>query len=265
MKTQPKFTPTILIFHLIFGLNLKGFCGNFESLFFKKNTNQIVFKTENPDSSGSNFKKYKIPKFRIRYGTTPGNVETAPFLRSIYGSQKVKYYNTPYFGDTRFSIDEPDNFLQIQIRKSGNVAYTFLLMKQKFRPDANGFKLEAPTALEFGLAVQREIFGNRWFNLAADFSGSAGVTVADVKFQDRPDLSVEKPWYTLSGYSPVGFGATAIARMDAAFFNRFVLFVAGNLHHYQGTSIKTSLGKQRVKHLGSAEITVGVGLNFGNK
>jgi RHS repeat-associated protein len=209
------------------------------------------------------------PRLMIRIGNTPGNLEHPPFLHQLYGSQKVEHYNTGYDRDGKplAAPDEPDNFGQFQWGKNPNWEYGLLFMKQKFRPDEKGFKLEAPTAVEFGLAYKLELTRKpKSFRLSANFSLTAGVTVADAKF-DREDsaMKVYKPWYTIMNYSPVGFGATAVARLDATFAKVFTLFVAANVHHYQGTKVKTSIGDQRVGHLGSGEITIGAGFNIGPK
>jgi hypothetical protein len=204
----------------------------------------------------------RSPDFSLRYGNTPGNVENPPFLKQIYGSQKVEYYNTPYQGPEKFSPDEPNGFLQLQTRLKGNIELASLIMKQKFRPNSNGFKLEAPTAVEFGLAYKKEIFNNNWFNLSLDFSGTAGITVADAKFPQGSGITVYKN-FSIAGYAPVGFGATMLTRVDATFINGITIFVAGNVHHYQGTKVCTSIGGQRVNYLGSAEITIGAGYIIG--
>jgi RHS repeat-associated protein len=208
----------------------------------------------------------RAPAFALFYGNTPGNVDYPPFLRQIHGSQAVQYYNTAYQQTKhgKFSIDEPDTFLQLQFRIQETLQYSFLFMKQKIVPDAKGFKLEAPTAIEFGLA--RNYSTRRWhgFSLAFNLSATAGITVADAKFTEDVPATVSKPWFTVANYSPVGLSATVVARAQVSY--RFLtVFAAANIHEYFGTNVQTSIGKQRIGNLGSGEITIGAGFTFGPK
>jgi RHS repeat-associated protein len=215
------------------------------------------------NTSANKSSKLKLPETSLRYGNTPGNIEHPPFLNQLYGSQKVTYYNTQYKPHDKFSIDEPNTFLQLQITRSKNMAFNLLLMKQKFNPDHQGFKLEALTAIEVGKAFTRKIVSNKMFSLSANFSVSAGISVAQPKFEDIPG-TVEKSPLTVAGYRPVGISATAILRLDATIKNNLIIFMAGNIHHYQGIGkINTSVGPKLVGYLGSTEITVGIGFNIG--
>jgi RHS repeat-associated protein len=213
-----------------------------------------------------NFNVHRSPVFTFVYGNTPGNYEHPPFLGQLYGSQKVHHYNTPYQGPDKFSPEEPDGFLQVLIRKTLHIQYSILVMKQKFETFDTKPKLEGITTAEFGLAYQTKPFiKKRWLSVSANFSATAGIEVADAKYADGSGMTVYKPWATIKGYSFVGFGATAVARVDATVLKSFTIFAAVNVHHYQGTNVKTSIGKQRVDNVGSVEGTVGVGLTIGPK
>lgn len=200
--------------------------------------------------------------FTFRYGNAPSFTDPdKPLLFQLYGDRGYDFYNTRYIDHkgSPFKIDEPDNFGQL-----GYLNYRLLLMKQKIHPLKNGFKLEATTAFELGWGNRREIWCKKWFSISSDFSITGGITVADAKFSDDSGNTVSKR-FAILGYGPVGYSATVVERLDFNFTPHFSVFMAGNLHHYQGSWVNTSIGGQRFQYVGSGEITVGIGFNLWKK
>ena len=67
----------------------------------------------------------------------------------------------------------------------------------------------------------------------------------------------------VQGYRPIGFGASAISRVDANFFKYFNLFLAGTVHHVQTFDQKSSVGTFKGQAIGSFAISAGIGFNIG--
>jgi hypothetical protein len=226
--------------------------------------------TVNTPGSSESSKGSQASAFSLRIGNTTGSYGKLPTgILPLYGSQKATYYNTPYKNSSGdFAPDEPNGYGQLEGRLKGNLEWSVLVMKQKIDPTSN-YKPEAPTAFEFGLGLKKKLFEKA--NIFLDISGTFGPTfAAPILDEDQSQSNINFSGVTFKGkktnrYSVVGYGATAIARIDATFVKVLTIFIAGNVHHYQGIWINTSQGGQRINYLGSAEITFGVGFNFGNK
>ena len=223
-------------------------------------------------SSGGN--SGKAPPFYLAYGVPGGIYGTPSTLKRTYGDRNYTHYHTQFNNASGgFSLDEPNVFIQAQGRIKNNLQWSVTFMKQKIDPLDDAYKIEAPTAVEFGLAYRKQYLSKKWwFKASVDFAATFGPTYGAPMYNDLPgDEKQDGIGFTgltfkaseTERYMQVGYSGTALVRVNATFVKSITVFVAGNLHHMQGVTVDTDRGGQKIGYLGSAELTFGVGFDIG--
>ncbi|MCC6373093.1 MAG: hypothetical protein IT236_18965 [Bacteroidia bacterium] len=215
------------------------------------------------------------PWFYLTYGVPGGIYGTPNTLWFLYGDRHYQHYHTKFSNASgKFSLDEPNTFVQMQGRlHESSSEWSLFLMKQKIDP-LGLYKIEAPTAIEFGLASNRRYHTrfDRLFNFSTDISLTAGATYGAPMYKDPITGEYSQDEINFNGvtfkgsqterYARVGYSATIVARVNFTFLSYMTAFTALSYHHLQGTWINSSQGGQKLGYKGSASITVGVGFDI---
>jgi hypothetical protein len=165
---------------------------------------------------------------------------------------------------TTFKPDEPNSFVQVQVRIS-NIQVGLNWFKQKFRENSEGFGYEAPTAVQasFGMNKNFASIGNK-INISSNISFGTGIEVGVPRNTINSSITFETK-KIFGDYSIIGVGASAIYRVDATYSNHWTLFIAGTLHHLQTFDQKPSSGTLNGEAIGSFGVSAGVGFVGGPK
>ena len=197
------------------------------------------------------------------YGPIGDNASTSIF--SIYGNKT--YYNSSPNGSSQFRIDEPNSFIQLQVRILGsksNMQIGISWFKQKFRNN-NGFGFEAPTAVHASFGLNNlTAFSIGKLTVASNLSIGGGLELGMARSDDPTEVFDNKT-IGPTKYSIIGVGGSAIYRIDATYNKRFSIFVAGTLHHLQTFDQHSNKGTHAGEGIGSVGFSAGIGVNIGVK
>jgi hypothetical protein len=214
----------------------------------------------------------KTPNWSLRVGETfgPYGSNASTSIYSLYGG-KTYYNSSPWgvssSGQDEFKIDEPNSFIQLQKRiggKNSNLQIGLNWFKQKFRNNSAGYGYEAPTAIHASFGVNNNnLFSIGKLNFSSNISVGGGIEVGMPRFDDNINATIPEKSLQVGKYSIIGYGFSAIYRIDATYSKRLVFFMAGTLHHLQTFDQETSIGTQPSERIGSVALTAGLGFNFG--
>jgi hypothetical protein len=202
-------------------------------------------------TSSATDSKYITPKFTLRYENTYG--PSANGSTSIFNfTGNKEYYNSGMFRDDgSWAPDEPNNSFEAQYRLGeGHTQVSVGGYKQKFRDEANGVGIEAPSATYVGLSRDNKLFK---MGKIIETNYNAGLGVGPELGNPRSsnsNLTPSSSSYNLAGYSCTGAGASVIIRVDARIVSGYLKYSSISLAmkiHYaylsdqmttQGTTIK---------------------------
>ncbi|RZJ74439.1 MAG: RHS repeat-associated core domain-containing protein [Flavobacterium sp.] len=230
---------------------------------------------EDPDPPGASIRiprngcgcfDSKTPGFSLRVGDTggPWGNSGSTTVWGIIGGKDYYNSNTSAPGIIP-KLDEPNAFIQLQIRVGGersNSQIGLTWFKEKFHGnESDGFGFEAPTAVHASFSKNNlnEIKSGQ-LSITTNFSLAGGVELG----VPRSRLSEDGTEDFGKGYRVIGFGGSAIYRVDAT-YRQVSVFVAATGHIMRTNSVTSNITTHGSEIIGSVGLRAGVGINIGRK
>jgi RHS repeat-associated protein len=211
---------------------------------------EVVIKPENSSKSPTSY------KYRLFFGKDLGSFfkDLKPTIYSLSGG--------PDYYTTNGGLDEPNNNIQFQFGK-----FTAIYFKQKLEEFANGYRIEAGSAIEFGVRLNKTDFVNyRGIVIGLESFVTAGPTISVAEFKNGIDQVYNSgPSLKFGGVNYFrGGGGSVMLRLEASFKN-YGFYTSAILHGWHSIDQKTSLGTQPGMFFGSFAIYSGFSLSIGNE
>lgn len=230
---------------------------------------------EDPDPPGASIRiprngcgcfESKTPGFSLRVGDTggPWGQNGSTTVWGIIGG-KTYYNSSTSTPGVIPKLDEPNAFIQMQIRVGGersNSQVGLTWFKEKFHGNENdGFGFEAPTAVHASFSKNNlnEIKSGQ-LSITTNFSLAGGVELG-VPRTKLSEIGLEDFG---KGYRVIGFGGSAIYRVDVT-YRQVSVFVAATGHIMRTNSVTSNITTYGSEVIGSIGIRAGVGINISRK
>ncbi|PKF73504.1 RHS repeat-associated core domain-containing protein [Chryseobacterium sp. PMSZPI] len=213
---------------------------------------------------GCDFNKPKTPGFSIRIGDSggPWGESRSTTVLGILGGKT--YYNSDTSNNGGFpKIDEPNSFIQMQIRIGGersDLQIGATWFKEKFRNE-DGFGFEAPTAFQASIGLNNvNVISSGKLSITTNFSFAAGLELGMPRSDNPSEVFDFKP--IVSNYGIIGYGGSAIYRLDAT-YRKISVFVAATAHIMRTNPVTSNIKTHPAEVIGSIGLRLGLGYNFG--
>lgn len=210
------------------------------------------------------FNKPKTPGFSIRIGDSggPWGENRSTTVLGVLGGKT--YYNSDTSNNGGFpKLDEPNSFIQMQVRVGGersNFQVGGTWFKEKFRNE-DGFGFEAPTAVQASFGINNvNVISAGQLSVTTNLSIGAGAELGSPRSDNPAETFDFKP--LVSNYGIIGYGGSAIYRLDAT-YRKISVFVAATAHIMRTNPVTSNLTTYPSQTIGSVGIRVGLGYNFG--